>query len=326
MLYDFRGSEHLAEGLPTIDYIRSAEGLSALTCGGDLDGVLTRFAADIGDQVSIIDPGLDRIAVDRFPYLAVDALRAEGLKVTNADDVLLPVRTLKQPIEIPYLKEAMRRIDAGVQALEQKADPGMTESEVWAHFHFELMAKEGQYATTRLFQSGPNTFPYFQECGGRLVEKGDLLCLDTDAVAYEGYCVDYSRTFLAGDGKATSDQRLLYGRAREQLEHNAALLTPNMEFQELAEKAWAIPDDHQKSRYYCIGHGLGMSGEWPNVPHAGDQPYPLQGRLEPGMVICIESYIGWDRSAEGVKLEDQFLVHDTHIERMSTYPFDDRLG
>jgi len=212
VLYDFRGSEHLAKDLPTLDEIRSAEGLSVLTCGGDLDAVLARFAGEISGQLAGIDATFDRIAVDRFPYSAVDALRAAGLTITNADEVLLPARAIKQPIEIPYLREAMLRIDAGVKALEENSEPGLSESEAWAHFHFQLMAKEGQYATTRLFQSGPNTYPYFQECGGRLLEKGDLLCLDTDACAFEGYCVDYSRTFLAGDGKATAD-RFMAGRA-----------------------------------------------------------------------------------------------------------------
>ena len=327
ILYDFRGSEHLATGLPTITEIRTAEGLHLLSSGGQPDAACQRFASAIRADLAAIDPQIDRIAIDIFPWRAVDALRAEGLTITDADAVLLPVRTVKHPLELPYLREAMRRVDAGVRALEDGAEPGLTESEAWAKFHFELMAKEGQYASTRLFQSGPNTYPYFQECGGRLLEKGDLLCLDTDAVGFEGYCVDYSRTFLAGDGKATDDQRLLYGRAREQLEHNAALLRPHMEYRELAEKAWRVPEEHQKSRYYCIGHGLGMAGEWPNIPHWEDGgAYPLDGRLEPGMVICLESYIGWDRSAEGVKLEDQFLVHEDRIERMSSYAFDERLG
>ena len=71
-----------------------------------------------------------------------------------------------------------------------------------------------------------------------------------------------------------------------------------------------------------------MAGEFPNIPHL-DGPgraYPLDGHLEPGMVICIESYVGWDRSREGVKLEDQFLILEDGVERMSTYPFDERLG
>ena len=88
-----------------------------------------------------------------------------------------------------------------------------------------------------------------------------------------------------------------------------------------------VPDEHQASRYYCIGHGLGMSGEWPNIPH--DEPgvdYPLDGRVEPGMIICLESYVGSEESGEGVKLEDQFPILDDRVENMSTYPFDERLS
>ena len=44
------------------------------------------------------------------------------------------------------------------------------------------------------------------------------------------------------------------------------------------------------------------------------------------MVICIESYVGSATSGQGVKLEDQFLIHEDRVERLSTYPFDARLG
>ena len=53
---------------------------------------------------------------------------------------------------------------------------------------------------------------------------------------------------------------------------------------------------------------------------------PIAGRFEAGMVICLESYIGSRESGQGVKLETQVMIHETHIETMSTYPFDDRLG
>jgi hypothetical protein len=39
------------------------------------------------------------------------------------------------------------------------------------------------------------------------------------------------------------------------------------------------------------------------------------------MVLCIESYVGDPDSHQGVKLEDQFLVHADSVERLSTYPF-----
>ena len=328
ILYDFAGSQHLAEDLPTISEIRKAEGLDYVSSGGDALAAAVRFAAEIARTIRNHDPAIDRIALDRFPFQAVDALRAEGFEVIDAGKALALTRMIKLPIELPYIREAMRRVDIGVERLESRAEPDRTEVETWAEFHYELMAKHGQYASTRLFQSGPNTFPYFQEAGSRLLEKGDLLCLDTDALAFENYAVDFSRTFLCGDQRATPNQKLLYGRARDQLEWNAALLKPGVEYRELAEKAWKVPLEHQESRYYCIGHGLGMAGEFPNIPHmdGAGADYSLKGALEPGMIICLESYIGWERSNEGVKLEDQFLILEDGVERMSTYRFDDHLG
>ena len=176
-------------------------------------------------------------------------------------------------------------------------------------------------------QSGPRTFPYFQECAARPLEEGDLVCFDTDALGYQGYAVDFSRTFLCGSRDPTDTQRLLYGRAREQLEWNIALIKPGAEFEEIANKAWPVPDEHQQSRYYAVAHGLGMSGEYPNVPHRKPgEPYPLPGHVEPGMILCVESYIGSAAAGEGVKLEEQLLVTEAGAERLSHFPFDARLG
>ena len=44
------------------------------------------------------------------------------------------------------------------------------------------------------------------------------------------------------------------------------------------------------------------------------------------MVICLESYVGSPRAAQGVKLENQYLVLDDHVECLSDYWMDARLG
>ena len=195
--------------------------------------------------------------------------------------------------------------------------------EVWAAFHRDLIAREGEYISTRLLQGGPNTFPYFKEAGSRPLVDGDLLCLDTDAIGYLGYAVDLSRTFLCGGGRGTSRQRELHAMAHEQLQHNADLLAPGRSYEELARQAWPVPDEHRPFGYYCLLHGIGVAGEPPNVPHHHpERPYPLAGELEPGMVVCVESYIGDPSSQQGVKLEDQYLVTGQGAERLTTYPFD----
>ena len=46
------------------------------------------------------------------------------------------------------------------------------------------------------------------------------------------------------------------------------------------------------------------------------------GVVEPGMTICVESYIGEDGGAEGVKLEQQVLITEDGNELISTFPFE----
>ena len=70
-----------------------------------------------------------------------------------------------------------------------------------------------------------------------------------------------------------------------------------------------------------------MSGEYPNISPLPDEgPYAVEGELEPGMVLCVESYIGCARSRQGIKLEEQLLLTADGSERMSAeIPFDERL-
>jgi Xaa-Pro aminopeptidase len=224
------------------------------------------------------------------------------------------------------MREAMRRTVGAVRQMEAELRPGMTENEVWSRFVGALVAGHGEVVSTRLLESGPNTFPYFQECGTRVIEDGDLVCLDTDSIAFESCSVDFSRTFLAGEGPGRPEQRELYRRAYDQLRHNVSLIGPGVSFEEVARNAWPVPEEHRSSRYYCIGHGLGMVGEYPNLPfHTPGVPYPLDDVFEPGMIFCVESYIGSAASGEGVKLEDQLLVTETGVEIMNDYPFEERL-
>ena len=49
------------------------------------------------------------------------------------------------------------------------------------------------------------------------------------------------------------------------------------------------------------------------------------GVLEPGMCICVESYVGRHGGGEGVKLEDQCVITETGYEKLSNYHLDARL-
>jgi Xaa-Pro dipeptidase len=328
ILFEFAGSEHLAAGLvgTTVDEVRPAPAITALA-GPQYLGLLAAFSTEIAGLCAAKVGAGAVLAVERLDWMITDALRADGLVLADATAVFSEARKLKRPSELVAMREAIGLVQEAVAEMRKAIVPGSSEVEIWAEFHRGLIARNGEYVSTRLMQSGPNTFPYFQEAGSRRVQTGELICLDTDAIGYRGYAVDFSRTYVCGDRSPTDVQRRLHREAREQLEHNAALLHAGRSFEDLARLAWTVPAAAKPYGYYCVAHGLGLCGEYPNVPLYGeDKPYPLDGELEADMVVCIESYIGDPVTREGVKLEDQYLITSSGAERLSTAPFDEQFG
>ena len=316
-LWEFSGCEHLVTGNPVVNVVRPAPGITPISGPGfthEIAHFVTEITAILGDD--------KRTAIEGFDVPVSDAMRDAGLHVSDATGVFSKARVIKQPLEISVMREAITRVEAAAASLEASIVPGVSEVEAWSEFHKHLIATEGEYVSTRLFQSGPRTFPYFQEAGPRRMQSGDLVCFDTDALGFMHYAVDFSRTFLCGQDAATSKQKSLYKLAYDQLQHNASLLGPGVSYEAFAKAAWPIPDVNRGHGYYCLGHGLGLCGEFPYIPHHFDgAPYELEGVFEPGMVICIESYIGEEQFAEGVKLEDQFLITENSLECLTNYPF-----
>ena len=73
-------------------------------------------------------------------------------------------------------------------------------------------------------------------------------------------------------------------------------------------------------------HGNGMAAEYPIVLMADlHDDAGVEGVFEENMTVCVESFLGSDQGGEGVKLEDQVLITANGVERLTTYPFDDRL-
>ena len=186
ILYEYFGCEHLADDLDTIDEVRPARGLCNVSSGANPGAEAQALASEIASAARAAGVPVERLAVDRFPFMAIDALRDQGFVLHDADAVFSAARRLKLPGEIELMREALRRVADAATAMEQGIEPGRREVEIWADFIGPFIASEGKYVSTRLVQSGPRSFPYFQEAGSRSIGAGELLCFDTDAVGYAG--------------------------------------------------------------------------------------------------------------------------------------------
>ena len=325
VLFEYPGSAHVSTWLETIDESRTSKVVwSAVNQRDDLSS--DPFGVEIAELIETHGRGAKKVGLDRCALNLARALEAQGLEVFDCMQDTLHCRRLKTPEEIACLAQSMAASEAAVAEVEAAIRPGVTENELFAILYGEVIRQGGEFIETRLLNSGPRTNPWFHEASDRVIRPGELVALDTDTIGCHGYYSDFSRTFHVGPGRPSAYQRELYRMAYDQVHHNMAILAPGIGYRELAERAWRIPERFLDRRYPSIIHGVGMHGETPLVAHHMDfERFSKDGVLEPGMVVSVESYIGEVGGADGVKLEEEVLITDTGIEKLSRYPFDEVL-
>ncbi|GMQ76400.1 MAG: Xaa-Pro peptidase family protein [Gammaproteobacteria bacterium] len=321
IVFEYAGLEHLSEGLPGVDEVRSATCWYYFAAGARCQEMVTAWAAEIADLVSQHGGGNKRVAIDRCGPLGVQELARHGISIHDGFEVMEVAREIKSPGEIVLMRHAIDVCEQGLEAMREALRPGITENALWARLHEKNIALGGEWIETRLLSSGPRTNPWFRESSMRVIEKGDMVSVDTDLVGPYGYCCDISRSWVCGEGRASDEQRRLYAAAVAEIAHNTALLKPGMTYRELAERAWKIPGEFYENRYSSVMHGVGLCDEYPAIKHLGDfEAKGYDGVIQPGMTLCVESYIGTSGGHEGVKLEEQVLITEDGHETLSNYP------
>jgi Xaa-Pro dipeptidase len=326
VLFDYFSCEHLSDHSGVVDEVRPAVSWIYLYGGELSDARVRRWAAGIADLVREHGGGNKRIAVDHLDPEGVAELARLGVMVGNGEAVMESARLIKSPDEILAMRRSIVACEAAMAEMEARLEPGVSENELWAELHRGNIVRGGEWIETRLLSSGPRTNPWFQECSSRKIEAGDLVAFDTDLIGPYGFCADLSRTWLCGDAKPSDEQRELFGIAAAQITENTELVRPGVGFRELVERSKNPPPDCFPARYGVLYHGVGLADEYPTLPHAADWTEDTpDGVLEPGMVLCVESYIGRLGGHEGVKIEEQVLITEAGNEQLSRYPLDARL-
>ena len=320
VLFDFSETAFLAGHNPLVDEVRPATQWMYELSGIEMERDLRRWSSELAALVGEHGSGNRRVAIDRASPDAIHALDRRGLELRNGGEVMEVARSIKSPEEITLMRAALVAAERSLDAMRTSLEPGMTELELWAILHSENIRRGGEWIENRFLCSGPRTNPWFHEAAARVIEDGDLVAFDTDLIGIFGMCVDISRTWIAGSRRPNANQQDVFARAEETIQRNIEMVRPGVTFRELTFDSWSpdVDEFHQYSNQY---HGVGMADEWPMIvfPHTWDQA-GYDGVVEPGMVLCVESFVARRGWGEGVKLEQQVLVTEHGHEMLSSYP------
>lgn len=326
ILHEFTGCMHLAEGLETVDEVRPAKAASFVAAGPHIAAFERAWAREMAEEITRLVGDRATVGLERLNAGTAIELNASGIRVVDAQYAVEIARSVKSSEELKCVNASLRATEYGVGALREAIEPGLSEAELWSVLHQSIIAQNGDYIETRLLNAGQRTNPWFQETSENIVGTNELIALDTDVVGCHGYYSDFSRTFHSGPETPTREQKELYRVAYDQLHHNMSILRPQLGFRDYARESWDIPERYYANRYFLSAHGCGMTGEYPYLYHEGDFPTSgYDGEIVPGMVICVESYIGLEGGVEGVKLEEQVLITETGTELLSRFPLEEDL-
>ena len=312
--------------LETIDEVRDALlPLSYMFAGHRQQEWVERWAAQMADLIRHHCGRAARIGVDRIGADALKALENKCLTVVDAAPVLAQARKIKCPEEILAMNLSLAVAEDGMTRMREHLRNGVTEQELWAQMWTALIEGGGEWIDYRLLASGERTNPWQQEASSRMIRAGDLVVFDCGMVGPFSYGADVSRAYHCGPGRPTDYQRKLYTLAWSEVMHNTELMRPGASFREIVERRYVQESGFGDQPYPCLAHGLGMADEWPVIYYPVAEEYDYDGALEPGMVMCVESYVGEIGGSEGVKLENQCLVTESGPVVLSRYPFEEDL-
>ncbi|WP_424830129.1 M24 family metallopeptidase [Ruegeria sp.] len=324
--FDGETGKKIAQGLETIDELGDeAIQISYMFAGTRMDEMIERWVNQIAALMQRHGGGSKRLGVES-PVPQVAALFADkGLDVVHAHKVVEPARAIKSIEEILCMNYAIAVAEDGMWRMREALRPGITEIELWSYLWKANVEAGGDWIEGRLLAAGDRTNPWLQEASARIIRPGELVAFDTDMVGPFGYSADVSRTLFCGSGRPSDYQRELYNRAYDEIQHNLELMKPGMSFRDVMEKGFKQPEQFQDQHYAVLAHGIGMSDEWPCIYYPQDEALAYDGVLEPGMAMCVESYVGEIGGAEGVKLEEQVLITEDGYELLSKFPFESNL-
>lgn len=324
ILWDFHGCDHLSAHLPLVKELRGGAAFFYFESGNRVDEHAMNFAKEIDAVLREHAGNNRRLAVDKIEIAGVRAFDQLGIEIVEGQEVTEFARVIKGEDEIKAMRCAMASCEASVAEMHKTMRAGLTENDIWSVLHAENIRRGGEWIETRILSSGPRTNPWFQESGPRVLADGDLLSFDTDLIGVYGMCVDISRSWICGGLEPTAEQKRLYQIAYEHIMTNRELVKPGVSFSELTEKGHRLPEAFRAQRYGVMFHGVGLCDEYPSIRYPEDyQGWGYEGVLEPGMMLCVEAYIGAVGGKDGIKLENQILVTEEGYEDLTKYPFDD---
>ena len=275
----------------------------------EIKGLLEDFGvADMPVGMDIVEP----------PFLF--EMERQGLKVVDAQQLMLDAREIKSRDEIILLSQAAAMVDGVYQNIVDALKPGIRENEIVALANKRLYEMGSDQVEAINAISGERCNPHPHNFTDRIIRPGDQAFFDI-IHSFNGYRTCYYRTF--GVGSATDSQRDAYKIAREWMDVAIQAVKPGVGTDDIAKlwpKAGEFGFANEMAAFGLqFGHGLGLGlHERPIISRLNSLNEPVE--IKEGMVFALETYCPASDGFSAARIEEEVVVTAKGAEVLTRFP------
>ena len=270
-----------------------------------------------GDHLTLAQSGL------------MDAFLKPSARVDLAGATMTQ-RMMKSDAEVALIRAGAATADVGGYAIKEAVRAGQREIDVAMagrdamEAHIAQEFPDAEYRDTWVwFQSGLNTDGAHNPVTGRVLERGDILSLNTFPMI-SGYYTALERTMFV---EQVDDASLAYWNANVAAhELGMRLLKPGVSCAEVTAGVNAFFQDQDLLQYrtFGYGHSFGVLSHYYGREAGLELREDIDTVLEPGMVISMEPMItipDGQPGAGGYREHDILIITDEGAENITGYPY-----
>jgi creatinase len=255
------------------------------------------------------------------------------LSPSNMVDLYIPTmhqRMAKSAAEIDMIRAGAAVADVGGYAIRDAVKEGAREIDVAMAgrnaMELEIAKRfpDAEYRDTWVwFQSGINTDGAHNPVTGRVLERGDILSLNTFPMI-SGYYTALERTMFVKEVDAESLKIWEANVAAH--EYGMSLLVPGANCSEITHKINDFFEERQLLQYrtFGYGHSFGVLSHYYGREAGLELREDIDTVLEPGMVISMEPMLtiaDGQPGAGGYREHDILVITENGNENITKYPY-----
>jgi Xaa-Pro dipeptidase len=247
-------------------------------------------------------------------WLEIVQANLPGCLLKDCVPTLESARAIKSPHDIDKLKRVNQIAQIGLDELNDKIHPGMSEVEAASLVENSIRVNGSGFQGARLVSafaeatSGPEGSQrqsMLIPAGQRKFDLGDLVIIEMAVVA-DGYWSDLTRVFCVG--KPNEDQKRIFNTVLSAQKAAATQLIGGNKFSTPDAAARNFIMEAGLGEYFIHGTGHGVGWRYhEGIPQLGPES---EGILETGMVTSVEPGV-YIPGFGGIRIEDNLAVGDT---------------